>query len=621
MARSGDYSSPAGMEEGGLTRSRSRCNSVSGLDSVSPKGGEENADFEATELPLQSLAAIFLAMLGGTYPMSYHLPFIKFMMMDFGYSLRDSDHMSGIITSAFFAGRACGSYVWGALSDGWLGKRKCLMINLVGIALSSFAFGFSESWQMAFALRFLCGAVNGVTAISKTLVSIVCDDTNISIGMNAVSTSAGLGILLGPALGGLLAMPGQKYPGIFADTIFDTYEYLLPCVVNVLFCAVAIVSVLFWLPSDETVAECENKNATRAEPDVMVSSSGGGERGVLERRATVPCVCVAAPFSTTARASVCIEDDRKDEEDFLPSTDARRDSMVSIDSISHSTGCCACLGTLGRLINNMPFILSVVIHGIDAMMLSVFDLVVNLWCLAPLHLGGLEFTTSQIGFVLSMTAGVYLVAQVTLYPIFFSSADGHIRLKYLRLKAVLMIVVGGFGFLSLFRRYDFPMWTLYGALIVGMAIVKFGIASSFTIVSVFVCNAVLNEASIKKIEQLERGKRKAHDRHVVSERSPLINASAGEKVRDIEEDVPIGSANGLNVTVGEIFRAIGPIVFASVYSFTKHEPFVRNIESHWVRMIFEYMVFYLGAAMFLICFLLAKALPKDIEHRTSSGRA
>jgi hypothetical protein len=45
-----------------------------------------------------------------------------------------------------------------------------------------------------------------------------------------------VGASLGPALGGLLANPAERYPYVFGDIeLFREYKYLLPCFVAGLF--------------------------------------------------------------------------------------------------------------------------------------------------------------------------------------------------------------------------------------------------------------------------------------------------------------------------------------------------------------------------------------------------
>ena len=57
----------------------------------------------------------------------------------------------------------------------------------------------------------------GVVGASKATVADVSDDTNQALGMTFVEASWGLGLVVGPALGGLLAEPVRQYPGTFSS--------------------------------------------------------------------------------------------------------------------------------------------------------------------------------------------------------------------------------------------------------------------------------------------------------------------------------------------------------------------------------------------------------------------
>ena len=55
-------------------------------------------------------------------------------------------------------------------------------------------------------------------------------------GMYSLPLAWTVGASLGPALGGLLANPAERYPYVFGDIeLFREYKYLLPCFVAGLF--------------------------------------------------------------------------------------------------------------------------------------------------------------------------------------------------------------------------------------------------------------------------------------------------------------------------------------------------------------------------------------------------
>uniref|UniRef100_A0A0E0BEZ7 Major facilitator superfamily (MFS) profile domain-containing protein n=1 Tax=Oryza glumipatula TaxID=40148 RepID=A0A0E0BEZ7_9ORYZ len=91
-------------------------------------------------------------------------------------------------------------------------------------------FGLSTKYWMALTTRFVLGALNGLLAPIK------------------VNTAWGLGLVVGPALGGYLAQPVEKYPHIFSkESVFGRFPYLLPCLGVSLFAAIVLISCI-WLP-------------------------------------------------------------------------------------------------------------------------------------------------------------------------------------------------------------------------------------------------------------------------------------------------------------------------------------------------------------------------------------
>jgi DHA1 family multidrug resistance protein-like MFS transporter len=95
--------------------------------------------------------------------------------------------------------------LWGSVSDR-VGRKPILMIGMLGYSLSMALFGLStELWQL-FASRALSGVLSAATL--STAMAYVGDSTSAKErggGMGALGGASGLGIILGPGLGGWLA--------------------------------------------------------------------------------------------------------------------------------------------------------------------------------------------------------------------------------------------------------------------------------------------------------------------------------------------------------------------------------------------------------------------------------
>ena len=102
--------------------------------------------------------------------------------------------------------------VWGSLSDR-TGRKPILMIGLFGYALSLVLFGLSTELWMLFVARALSGVLSSATVAPA--MAYIGDSTPQSErggGMGTLGAAGGLGIILGPALGGWLAGDSLSTP-------------------------------------------------------------------------------------------------------------------------------------------------------------------------------------------------------------------------------------------------------------------------------------------------------------------------------------------------------------------------------------------------------------------------
>ncbi|KAF2909363.1 hypothetical protein DAI22_11g020800 [Oryza sativa Japonica Group] len=101
---------------------------------------------------------------------------------------------------------------------------------------------------MAVTTRFLLGALNGLLAPIKAYSIEVCRAEHQALGLSIVSTAWGIGLVVGPAIGGYLAQPVKQYPHLFHEkSIFGRFPYLLPCLCISLFALLVLISCI-WLP-------------------------------------------------------------------------------------------------------------------------------------------------------------------------------------------------------------------------------------------------------------------------------------------------------------------------------------------------------------------------------------
>jgi DHA1 family multidrug resistance protein-like MFS transporter len=98
---------------------------------------------------------------------------------------------------------------WGSVSDR-AGRKPILMIGVFGYGLSLLLFGLSTQLWMMFASRALSGVLS--SAALTTAMAYIGDSTSEKErggGMGALGGAAGLGVILGPGLGGWLGAGGS----------------------------------------------------------------------------------------------------------------------------------------------------------------------------------------------------------------------------------------------------------------------------------------------------------------------------------------------------------------------------------------------------------------------------
>jgi DHA1 family multidrug resistance protein-like MFS transporter len=106
--------------------------------------------------------------------------------------------------------------LWGQLSDRY-GRKKILMLGVLGNAATQVLFGLSTQLWMLFAARILSGMLSSATL--PTAMAFISDSTTREQrggGMGMIGASFGIGMVLGPGLGGWLASESLPLPFFIA---------------------------------------------------------------------------------------------------------------------------------------------------------------------------------------------------------------------------------------------------------------------------------------------------------------------------------------------------------------------------------------------------------------------
>nr|WP_155126202.1 MFS transporter [Pseudovibrio flavus] len=108
----------------------------------------------------------------------------------------------------------------GALSDRW-GRRPILLISLAILALDYLVMTFAQSLWVLFTGRLLAGIASATYATAYASISDISQNGQRATRFGMVGALIGLGFVIGPAIGGLLATFGLRVPFYIAAVLLS----------------------------------------------------------------------------------------------------------------------------------------------------------------------------------------------------------------------------------------------------------------------------------------------------------------------------------------------------------------------------------------------------------------
>lgn len=128
------------------------------------------------------------------------IPLFPFMGLRHGLSPAEITLTLG----AYSACQLIAAPFWGALSDRY-GRRPILMTSMLGASTSYFMLAFGDSMAWLVASRVVGGFMAGNISAALAYAADVTTPENRAKGLGMIGAAVGLGFMMGPALGGLLA--------------------------------------------------------------------------------------------------------------------------------------------------------------------------------------------------------------------------------------------------------------------------------------------------------------------------------------------------------------------------------------------------------------------------------
>lgn len=156
-------------------------------------------------------AVLFTAVLVDMIGFGIVIPVLPFYATHFG--------ASPVQVTALFAAYSLMQMVatplWGRVSDNH-GRRPLLIAGLFASAVSHLIFGLATSVWLLFVSRLAAGAAGGTISVAHAYIADTTTTDDRAHHMGLVGAAAGLGVMIGPAIGGFVSQWGLGIPGFVA---------------------------------------------------------------------------------------------------------------------------------------------------------------------------------------------------------------------------------------------------------------------------------------------------------------------------------------------------------------------------------------------------------------------
>lgn len=120
-----------------------------------------------------------------------------------------------LLFASFSAMQLVATPLWGRISDRH-GRRLLLVAGLFASAASHLIYGLAGTLSLLFLSRMTAGAAGGTISIAQAYVADTTTDEDRAKGMGWIGAASGLGVMLGPGIGGYFSQWGLGTPGFIA---------------------------------------------------------------------------------------------------------------------------------------------------------------------------------------------------------------------------------------------------------------------------------------------------------------------------------------------------------------------------------------------------------------------
>ncbi|MEN8374907.1 MAG: MFS transporter [Gemmatimonadota bacterium] len=155
------------------------------------------------------------------------IPLLPFYAEEFGAS----PFVVTLLIASYAATQLLATPIWGRMSDR-RGRRTLFIFGLAASSVSHLLYGFSNTLLLLFASRMTAGAAGGTISIAHAITADNTSEEDRAQGLGWIGAAAGLGVMLGPFIGGYfssiwgLGAPGFIAAGLTAVNALAAYFFL-----------------------------------------------------------------------------------------------------------------------------------------------------------------------------------------------------------------------------------------------------------------------------------------------------------------------------------------------------------------------------------------------------------
>ena len=171
-----------------------------------------------------SLAFIFVTLAIDAIGLGIVIPVLPDVMRRFLTSEMEISRYYGYFIACYALMQFISSPWLGSLSDRF-GRRPLLLLALLGGGIDYFFMAFAPTLPLLFVGRIISGVSGASFSVASAYIADISNDENRSRNFGVTGAGFGLGFIIGPAIGGVLASHGAMYPFLAAGA-FSCLNFL-----------------------------------------------------------------------------------------------------------------------------------------------------------------------------------------------------------------------------------------------------------------------------------------------------------------------------------------------------------------------------------------------------------